>query len=96
MVGFRICDNKGFHITFSNKVTVSVQFGPGNYCENYDESFNNQRVGGTKSSDAEIGIWKEGGEWITKEYPEFDADVVGNITPDTLLKVLNWAKKYGI
>ena len=28
---FKITDGKGFHITFKNGVTVSVQFGYGNY-----------------------------------------------------------------
>jgi len=30
----RICDNKGFHMDLPNGVTVSVQLGPGNYCDN--------------------------------------------------------------
>ena len=29
----RICDNKGFQLDLPNGVTVSVQFGPGNYCD---------------------------------------------------------------
>ena len=29
----RICDNKGFHLDMLNGVTVSVQLGPGNYCD---------------------------------------------------------------
>ena len=29
----RICDNKGFHLDLPNGVTVSVQIGPGNYCD---------------------------------------------------------------
>jgi len=29
----RICDNKGFHLDMPNNVTVSVQLGPGNYCD---------------------------------------------------------------
>jgi hypothetical protein len=29
----RICDNKGFHLDLPNGVTVSVQMGPGNYCD---------------------------------------------------------------
>jgi hypothetical protein len=29
----RICDNKGFHLDLPNGVTVSVQWGPGNYCD---------------------------------------------------------------
>lgn len=31
---FKITDNKGFRLTFANGLTVSVQFGFGNYCEN--------------------------------------------------------------
>ena len=29
----RICDNKGFQLNLPNGITVSVQFGPGNYCD---------------------------------------------------------------
>ena len=29
----RICDNKGFQLDLPNGVTVSVQLGPGNYCD---------------------------------------------------------------
>ena len=29
----RICDNKGFHLDLPNGVTVSIQMGPGNYCD---------------------------------------------------------------
>jgi len=27
-------ENKGFHLTFQNGYTISVQFGRGNYCMN--------------------------------------------------------------
>tara|TARA_Y100001951_G_C11282919_1_gene266635 strand:+ start:1218 stop:1529 length:312 start_codon:yes stop_codon:yes gene_type:complete len=30
--------NKGFHIKFDNGLTLSVQFGRGNYCDNRDYS----------------------------------------------------------
>ena len=29
----RICDNKGFQLDLPNGVTVSIQWGPGNYCD---------------------------------------------------------------
>jgi hypothetical protein len=29
---FTICSNRGFRIKFENGATLSVQFGPGNYC----------------------------------------------------------------
>ena len=34
-----ITGKKGFQISMSNGITVSVQFGPGNYCERRDEDF---------------------------------------------------------
>jgi hypothetical protein len=36
---FTINQAKGFHIQFANGWTVSVQWGPGNYCENRSGSF---------------------------------------------------------
>jgi len=30
--GFLSCENKGFQITFDNGMTMSVQWGVGNYC----------------------------------------------------------------
>lgn len=35
--GFKITSGKGFHITFDNGYTVSVQFGPYSYCDHYGE-----------------------------------------------------------
>ena len=77
--GFRVMLNKGFHIKFENKICVSAQFGPGNYCEHYVNwnRFNRYDIGDTKkhdqweSEDAEIAIWYEGDkerEWITHEF----------------------------
>ena len=34
-----ITGKKGFQISMSNGITVSVQFGPGNYCEQRDADF---------------------------------------------------------
>lgn len=36
MSSFSITGSKGFHITFPNGYTISVQFGGGNYGTNYD------------------------------------------------------------
>lgn len=46
---------KGFHMSFRNGLTISVQWGPGNYCNNRyaDER---PRVG-VQSRDAEIAIF---------------------------------------
>ena len=48
---------KGFHMTFENGLTVSVQWGAGNYCDNHfpaDNDFSFSKD--AKSSNAEIAI----------------------------------------
>lgn len=79
--GFKICNQKGFHVTFANGWTVSVQFGRGNYCDNYDA------VGSwgdpvPPSRTAEIAAWPSGGDMIVID----DGDTVrGYVSPDELL-----------
>jgi hypothetical protein len=59
--------NKGFSLTFENGITISVQFGSGNYCErknlhaNYGSEMLNDII---ESSDAEIAIWDEDDNWF--------------------------------
>ena len=52
----------GFHLTFDNKWTISVQFGGGHYCDNYDKRWNFAQVqaredNSIRSSTAEIAVW---------------------------------------
>ena len=39
MSEFLVTRNKGFRMTFKNGFAISVQWGPGNYCEKKDEDF---------------------------------------------------------
>ena len=63
--GFGINQAKGFHMKFQNGWTISVQFGPGNYCNNQstdytkqDEPIRAMRQSGFYLCDnAEVGIW---------------------------------------
>lgn len=55
---FNITANKGFHITFANGNTVSVQFGRGNYCDN---RFNSQDVKDQSCENAEVWAWDKDG-----------------------------------
>jgi len=66
MSQFCINENKGFKMTFENGWTISVQFGYGNYCQNYHHpnGFNfgkNQEL--VTSTNAEIAIWDKDGKW---------------------------------
>lgn len=95
---FKITGNKGFHITFENGYTVSVQFGPWSYCDNYDMSWENdslKRIKGVKgieSSTAECAVW--GTEGVMLEFDDWGGDTVSNhSTPAEVLELLNWAAK---
>ena len=74
---------KGFHITFANGNTVSVQWGPGNYCENYNKNFSEQTP---SSATAEIAGWSAEGRWY--EFPD-GQEVQGHQTPEQVLAFMS-------
>lgn len=66
---FIITKARGFHLKFSNGWTVSVQFGPGNYCDNYHLDFDEYSTSGPlhktvpPSATAEVAAWDKDGNW---------------------------------
>ena len=83
---FSISDNKGFQITFENSYSVSVQFGPGNYCENKDLPYNHgEEV--PMSNTAETALISPDG------FVEYRGDdVQGHMSPKDVLELLNYAE----
>ena len=58
MSKFKITNHKGFRMGFENGFEISVQWGPGNYCERQDEDFNKPEKSDFWSSrSAEIAIF---------------------------------------
>lgn len=104
MSKFNITSGRGFHLTFENGYTVSVQFGPEHYCENRSNDpvslLKEQREFGAdcESSDAEIAIWNDKGTWLTayawKELfsEELNDNVAGWLDTDTVAKAIAWAQ----
>ena len=88
---FRITSNHGFHITFENGVTVSVQFGYGNYCANRNNlNLLDHPYELVESENAEVAIWDAQSDWV--RYPgEYD-DVISNVSPAKLIEILNFAQ----
>lgn len=84
---FRICNGKGFQIEFGNGYTVSVQFGPSNYCDNYDMEWKD--VGDyITSSNAEIAIIKDG------SLIDLVGDsVAGDVTPDQIASIIHYVSQ---
>ena len=83
---FSISDNKGFQITFENGYSVSVQFGPGNYCENMDLPYNHgEEV--PMSNTAETALISPDG-FVAYQ----GDDVQGHMSPKDVLELLNYAE----
>lgn len=84
--GFRICGNKGFHITFKNGWTISVQFGPGNYCGNRDLPFSRDYSEPVPHcTTAEIALIDPEGHFFALD----GDDVKGWVPPDEVLRLMN-------
>ena len=91
-MNFRITEGKGFHVRFANGWGVSVQFGPGNYCDNYDMRIRYDDIkAGEKGSDtAECAILAPGGGLFS--HPDCDGDTVfARVSPERVLELMNWA-----
>ena len=100
---FAVTENKGFQVTFSNGYTISCQFGATNYCANYGRHLDpdyqyleemRKRIHTCES--CEVAIWKKGvKKWVTTEIieamgmePCFDEDVLANVTPEEVAKIM--------
>ena len=86
--GFYITRGSGFHITFENGWTVSVQFGPGNYCQHRDRHIGDENAtcGKEGSQTAEVAYWPSGGDL---QRVKADSEIVsGYQTPKQVLALL--------
>ena len=106
--GFRVTGGKGVHFTFANGFTVSIQWGPGNYCDNYDKFIPEHPVSGPYavgeegSTTAECAVWGPDGEMIRSDKwldgtPDLENEycdtVRGYMSPDEVLALMVWAAK---
>jgi len=82
---FQITYGKGFRVTFENGWAVSVQFGPGNYCDNYDASFAEETLCGKRgSTTAETAAINPQGDLVNLG----DNTVAGHQTPAEVLALM--------
>ena len=66
MSRFSNCEGRGFHLTFDNGWTISVQFTGGHYCDNKNERYDIAKTRIERdlpmhSSNAEIAVWSNSG-----------------------------------
>ena len=87
---FSISGNRGFQMTFENGYTVSVQFGPGNYCDNngLPWAYVAEQKSIPDSKNAETALIRGG-----KEFVGFAGVLLQkNMTPEMVLDLLNHAR----
>ena len=88
---FSITDHKGFQIQLPNGWTISIQFGPGNYCEHHHlRDFHAPRTADSwESRKAEIAAFPtEGyGKWFRADCG--DTGVFGYQSPEQFLGILD-------
>ncbi len=90
---FKITDGKGFYIDFPNGYGVSVQFGPGNYCDHYDRRIGRDEAycGRVGSETAEVAVISKDGEFV--QLPGESDDVIGRCSSTRVLEIMQWAAK---
>ena len=86
-MSFEICMGKGFHITYKNGYTVSVQFGGGNYCTNRDLPIEDWDKPVPPSDTAETALMTKDG------FVKYQGDdVQGHMSPSEVLKLMVYAE----
>ncbi|MDO8641039.1 MAG: hypothetical protein Q7R33_05805 [Nitrosarchaeum sp.] len=86
----KITGHKGFHLTFKNGWTASVQFGPGSYTSSHHDDWDweapKNTENGWESFDAEVAAWEREGPLIS-----LGRDTVkGWLNSNQVLSFLNW------
>ncbi len=79
--------DRGFHIKFKNGWTVSIQFGPGHYCDNHQQDFSDAIK--RPSSTAEIAAWDANNNWYKFDEVEGGNQVSGWQSPENVLAFIN-------
>ena len=97
---FKSTLNHGFQITFQNGLTISVQYGKGNYCSRKDLNgidFNEDlRTPIIESQTAEIMVWDESGEAVWLDQHD---EVLGYLSTDdvaNMITLVSQAKQSGM
>ena len=95
---FRIIYGKGFHLPVGNYY-ISVQFGYGNYCENYNKEFPATRPWSWECPDAEVAIMSKNDRFVTWDilnemdvkWDNFDGDeIISHATPDQVCQIISY------
>jgi hypothetical protein len=96
--GFAITGSKGFQVTFTNGLTVSVQWGAANYCDNRARNLTADDMRELSSTTAEVLVENESGRNLTSKVAPRGANsdglVVGWASPDTVAAIIHAAANW--
>jgi hypothetical protein len=88
---FRIVDAKGYQMRFTNGYTVSVQWGPGNYCDRRNEAYDTQYTEPMWTSNtAEVAVIAPDGTFL-KFFS--DDEVRGYVQADDVVAIMLQVQK---
>jgi hypothetical protein len=91
---FKICKDAGFHMTFENGWTVSVQFGRFSYCANKAPFFDDEiDVIKTECINAEIAAWDYDENWYSFEFDQVKGYCSTDEVADFIHKIKNMPSK---
>lgn len=94
---FKITMGKGFHMEFDNGWTVSVQWGPGNYCdyhrpEKEEHTLEGMAESGAIGSDTcECAVFNPSGDFV--DVMGWGDDVNGDMSANDVLALMNTVSK---
>ncbi len=101
VTGLRITGSKGFQLSFENGLTISVQFGRGNYCQNKKSTtLFPGHFADVECPNAEIAIFPTDtllqNIWLTNKFlpKKRGQDVVGYVKPDEIAKLIRRVSLY--
>lgn len=86
---------KGFHMTFKNGLTISVQWGAGNYCDNhFPENLDFPFSKDAESNTAEVAVFGSQGQIIdpqtfVKYDLQSDGEVAGWLDADQVAELIH-------
>lgn len=87
---FRTCQNKGFHLKFKNGWIVSIQFGGGNYGDNYDLIFDMDMLREKPDMESDkVEVWA----WSTKTDEHYPVDPLGYQTIEQVMRFIAKIRK---
>jgi len=86
-----ITQGKGVHMLFPSGFTVSIQFGPGNYCDHYKRKIgkDEETCGKEGAAKVECAVWRDK-DMITMKSGD---TVQGYMNITEVLELLNQAAK---